>query len=183
MADGSGYDNTNSGIVFKPHDDQILSGSGKLNINGQETRVVMLFEQVSRDGKRELVLYQRVGPLFPNDRQDNEKAPQFSGPCDGPLSHMRIAAWKRSKDGRDFLSLKISERQQQGGGGGGGGQQGGNGWGGNQQGPQGGGYGNQQGGGYGGGTAHGGQQNHGGQQGYGNQRGGGGGYSDDEIPF
>ncbi|WP_138469856.1 DUF736 domain-containing protein [Poseidonocella sp. HB161398] len=166
MADGSGYDNTNSGMVFKPHHDQVLSGSGKLNINGQDTRIVMMYEQVSRDGQKQLVLYQRIGPLFPNDRQENERSPQFSGPCDGPLSHMRLAAWKRSKDGRDYLSLKISERQQQGGGQ----QGGGNGWG-----NDGGGYGQQ---GYGGGTAHNPQQQPPQQQ-----RAYGGGYSDDEIPF
>lgn len=118
MADGN-YDNTNSGIIFQPHQDQELSGQGKLNIEGREVRIIMVYEKLGRDKPPVQVLYQRLGPLFPNDKKGNDKAPDLSGPLDDFPNH-RLAAWRGEKDGRKYMSLKASLKQnasdQSGGG-------------------------------------------------------------------
>lgn len=107
MHDGSGYDNTNSGIIFQPHQDQTLSGQGKINIDGADHQLVIIRQPIKRDGALELVVYQKIGVLFVNEKKENEKAPQFSGPVDGGK---RLAAWTGEKDGRRYMSLKISDR-------------------------------------------------------------------------
>ncbi|WP_431299390.1 hypothetical protein [Tabrizicola sp. BL-A-41-H6] len=114
----SEHDSTNSGVFWRPHEDQILAGQGKLNINGTEGRIVIIKEQVKRDGEPQLVMYQKIGVLFPNDKKDNERAPDFSGPLDHVPNH-RVAGWAGNKDGRKYMSLKVSQtqpRDQQGGG-------------------------------------------------------------------
>jgi hypothetical protein len=107
----SDYDNTNAGIFWRPHNDQKLAGQGKLNVNGQDMKIVIVKEPIKRDGAPEMVVYQKIGVLFTNDRKDNDKAPDFSGPMDG---NMRLAAWKGEKDDRAFMSLKASVKQQSG---------------------------------------------------------------------
>lgn len=109
------YDNTNRGVIFTPHEEQTLSGQGKIDIEGSESRYIVMFEPVSRDGKKHLVLYERAGVLFPNDKKGNDKAPDFSGPLDRHPDY-RIAAWKKEKDGRKYMSLSASRREGQGGG-------------------------------------------------------------------
>lgn len=154
------YDNTNSGVVFTPHDDQRLSAQGRLNVYGADKRLVIIHEPIKRGGEPELVVYQKVGVLFRNDRKDNDRAPDFSGPVDLPEGH-RLAAWTGEKDGRRYMSLKIS-RKDGGGQSGGGGQRQTDGWSSVGQNLD------QQGRGRGGGSG---------------QSGGGGSYYDDDIPF
>lgn len=111
------YDDTNKGVSFQPYDNQQLRGSGKLNVEGNEHKIVLIREPVSRDGEPVLVVYQRMGVLFPNE-SDNEAAPQFSGPLDAH-KNKKVAAWlNETSDGRKYLSLKVSEKQGGGGGGG-----------------------------------------------------------------
>ncbi|MFD2175676.1 hypothetical protein [Rhodobacter lacus] len=153
-------DNTNSGVVFTPHDNQLLSAQGKLNVYGADKRLVVVHEPIKRDGGPELVVYQRIGVLFRNDRKDNDRAPDFSGPVDLPEGH-RLAAWTGEKDGRRYMSLKLSKKEGDGQGGGyngGRGQQRDDGWG-RSSGQQ---------NAYSGGSAN---------------TGGQGGYYDDDIPF
>jgi hypothetical protein len=119
MADG-GYDNTNSGVFFQPHDDQRLFGQGKLNIEGKDSRIVVVMEKINRDGPPLPVVYQRIGPLFSNDKKGNDKAPDRSGPMDTHPDH-RMAVWKGDKDGRKYFSMKVS-RKDAGNGSGNGGQ-------------------------------------------------------------
>jgi hypothetical protein len=114
MADGS-YDNSNSGVFFKPYDDQHLFGQGKLNIEGVENRIVVVRERLTRDGDLIPVVYQRLGPLFPNDKKGNDKAPDRSGPMDTHPDH-RMAVWAGEKDGRKYFSMKVSRKQQESGG-------------------------------------------------------------------
>lgn len=115
MPDGN-YDPTNSGVIFEPHQDQRFSGQGKLNVEGSESKYVVIYERLSRDKDPVLVLYKRAGVLFPNDKKGNDKAPDFSGPLDDHPDH-RVAAWKGMKDGRKYMSLKASLKQQAEGGG------------------------------------------------------------------
>ena len=108
----SDFDNTNSGVMFTPHADQNMIGQGKLNIEGTEDRVVFVKEKLTRDGEPTIVMYKRAGVLFGNDKKGNDSAPDYSGPIDAHPNH-RIAAWKGQKEGRAYLSLKVSEKQNQ----------------------------------------------------------------------
>ncbi len=112
------YDSTNSGVIFDPHQDQRFSGQGKLNVEGSEKKVILIYERLKKDGDPVLVMYERAGVLFTNDKKGNEKAPDFSGPLDNHPNH-RVAAWKGEKDGRRYMSLKASPKQSSGGNGGG----------------------------------------------------------------
>lgn len=110
----SDYDNTNSGVMFTPHADQRMIGQGKLNVEGGENRVVFVKEKLKRDGEPTIVMYRRSGVLFNNDKNGNDGAPDYSGPLDDYPNH-RIAAWKGEKEGRSYLSLRVSEKQNQNG--------------------------------------------------------------------
>jgi len=110
------YDNQNSGVIFRPHPDQQFAGQGKLNIRGVDHKVVTIKEPLKADGEPVYALYVRVGPLFPND-SENEAAPNFSGPMDGvpAFADLRCAAWSRMKDGKPYMSLAVSARREGGG--------------------------------------------------------------------
>ena len=105
----SDYDNTNSGVLFQPFNDQKLAGQGRLNIDGVDHKVCMVMEPLKKGGNPELVMYMRLGPLFKNDKGENANAPDRSGPVD-PFPNKRIAAWLKEKDGRKFYSLAISDK-------------------------------------------------------------------------
>ncbi len=102
------YDDTNSGVMFQPHVDQEFIGQGKINIEGQENRMIVIREKLSKDGSPTLVMYQRMGVLF-NNESDNEAAPAYSGPLD-QHPNLRVAAWRGDKDGRSYLSMRVSEK-------------------------------------------------------------------------
>ena len=50
--------------------------------------------------------------LFEENKEGNDSRPDYAGPIDDYATDkpMRIAAWKQSKDGKNYLSLKLSER-------------------------------------------------------------------------
>jgi len=106
----SDYDDTNTGVIFEPHPDQNFVGQGKVNVDGEDEFLMMIHQRLSRTGEPYLVLYRRAGVLFPNDKKGNDKAPDFTGPLD-LHPNKRIAAWQGLKDGRKYMSLKVSEKQ------------------------------------------------------------------------
>lgn len=114
MADG--YDNTNKGVMFRPYREQKFAGAGKLNIDGVDHKIVVVSEPLKQDGDPVLCVYARIGVLFPNDKNGNDKAPDHSGPLDSRPG-LKVAAWKHEKDGRPYLSLKVDQKQAKGGGG------------------------------------------------------------------
>ena len=109
MAD---YDNTNSGIAGKPWPEQKLLLNGKLNVFGEDMPIVIVTAETNA-GEKRLEVFQKIGVMFTNDKRDNEKAPDYSGPLDGLHQDWRIAGWRGEKDGRKFMSLKVSEKQKQ----------------------------------------------------------------------
>lgn len=116
MPDGD-FDNTNSGVFFMPHADQQFVGQGRLNIEGKDLRIVVVKEKLSRDGAPLMVLYQRLGPLFDNDKSRSgtpKTAPDKGGPLDDWPDH-RIAGWKGEKNGRRYMSLRVLRRGARGG--------------------------------------------------------------------
>lgn len=105
MAD---YDNTNRGAAFKPFPEQQLILQGKLNVMGEDGQVALIMAE-SRDGKKRIEVFQKIGCLFPNDKKGNEKAPDYSGPLDGLHQDWKIASWKEMKDDNAYMSLQVSE--------------------------------------------------------------------------
>lgn len=104
----SDFDDTNRGVAFTPFDTQQMILQGKINDNGNESRVVFVKDQ-TRSGKTVIGVYERVGTLFQNDKGENEKAPDYTG--DFGMSR-RLAAWRRSKDGKPYMSLSVSDKTQ-----------------------------------------------------------------------
>lgn len=61
---------------------------------------------------------ENTGVLFQNDKDGNEKRPDYRGKLNVEGVDFEIAGWKRlSKAGKPFLSLKISEPRQTSGSG------------------------------------------------------------------
>lgn len=105
------YDNTDRGSFFKPRADESLLVQGKLNSNGDEHRLVIVKASLP-DGGTARDLYVKVGTLYENDKSQNEKAPDFSGPIQLPNQEKRrLACWKTvSNDGNTkFLSGRIGD--------------------------------------------------------------------------
>lgn len=51
------------------------------------------------------------GVLFKNDKEGNEKRPDYTGKIDVGGTEMRLAAWLREGKSGKFLSLKVSEME------------------------------------------------------------------------
>lgn len=57
-----------------------------------------------------------TGTLFKNDKQGNEKRPDYTGKINIEGREMRLAAWLRtSKKGNKFMSLRVSDMEENGG--------------------------------------------------------------------
>lgn len=108
MAD---YDNTNSGAAFKPFDTMRMILQGKMNIEGNDRKIVLVADE-TKSGKRLVEVYQKVAVLFEEDKADNPARPDYAGPVEDYATNknMRIAGWKRDKDGNNYMSLQISEK-------------------------------------------------------------------------
>jgi hypothetical protein len=108
------YDNTNRGSAFPPKEDARMILEGKLDIQGRESRAVIV-KRPTKTGKDVLEVYQKVGAMWLNDRKKGDKDPDYTGVLeDGLHSDKRIAAWrKQSQSGQNFMSLSVSDKQQQ----------------------------------------------------------------------
>jgi hypothetical protein len=103
------YDNTNSGAAFPPFPTQTMILQGNVDINKKDHRIVCV-QNVTKDGRKTIEVYQKMGILFENDKKGNVQAPDYSGPLDDH-EKLRIAGWrKKAKDSdKMFISLKVSE--------------------------------------------------------------------------
>lgn len=109
----SDYDNTNRGAAFKPFPEMKFILQGKLQVqhNGydKETPVALIMQE-SKDGKKRIEVYSKIGVLFDNDKNGNDKAPDYSGPLDGIADNLRIAAWKEMKGDNAYMSFKVAPK-------------------------------------------------------------------------
>ena len=106
------YDNTDRGSFFKPRTDESLLVQGTLNSNGTDYRIVVVKASLP-DGGTARDVYAKIGTMYENDKSQNEKSPDFSGPVQLPNQEKRrIACWKTvSNDGNTkFLSARIGDR-------------------------------------------------------------------------
>ena len=55
-------------------------------------------------------MYEKIGVLFENDKKGNEAAPDYTGPFN---EFKRLAAWRKMKDGKPYMTFNVSEPQQQ----------------------------------------------------------------------
>jgi uncharacterized protein (DUF736 family) len=104
------YYNTNKGVAYKPFPEQNLILSGKLDVDGTQEQVAIISAE-SKDGKKRLEVFMKVGVLFPNEKKAEQKegAPDYGGPIQLDGEEKRLAAWKREKDGNKYMSMDISE--------------------------------------------------------------------------
>lgn len=107
------YDNSNSGIAGQPWPEQNFILHGKLSIHqgniAIEERPVALIKQQSKDGSNRIEVYQKVGVLFENEK-DNDNQPDYSGPMEGEYADLKIAGWRGEKNGNRYMSLKVSPK-------------------------------------------------------------------------
>lgn len=107
----SDYDNTNRGAAFPPFASQQMILQGKLNMEGEDNNVVLVRDE-TKSGKTIIGVYQRVGTLFQNEKK-NENQPDYTGPLELRLfnAEKRVAAWKKMKDGKPYLTMSVSDKQ------------------------------------------------------------------------
>lgn len=99
------YDNTDKGAAFPPFEDQKMILQGKLNSNGNDYKIVLV-KDVTKNDKKLIEVYAKIGVLFENET-DNDKAPAYTGPLEE--FDRRLAAWRGNKDGRNYLTMKVSD--------------------------------------------------------------------------
>ena len=105
----SKYDNTDSGAVFPPRDNHQMILSGKANNNGKDSQVIVT-KSTLPDGRVIMDIYEKTGTLFPNEKKTSDKAPDYTG----PVGTRRVAAWRKSKDNMNYMSLSFSDKMEGG---------------------------------------------------------------------
>ena len=105
------YDNTDRGAAFAPFETQKLILQGKVNDTGVDRKITLVKDQ-TREGKTIIEVYEKIGVLFENDKKGNEAAPDYTGPFN---EFRRLAAWRKMKDGKPYMTFNVSDSQKQGG--------------------------------------------------------------------
>ena len=105
----SQYDNTDSGAVFPPRDNHQMILSGKANNNGKDSQVIVT-KSTLPDGRVIMDIYEKTGTLFPKEKKTSDKAPDYTG----PVGARRVAAWRKSKDNMNYMSLSFSDKMEGG---------------------------------------------------------------------
>ena len=104
-------DNTNSGILYKNSDDWKIIQQGKLNIEGEEQRIIGVSRK-NKDGQPMVELYRAIGTLKKNEDKQSDKSPNAKGVVNKikDSGAMTISAWKEiSEAGTPYTSLKVRE--------------------------------------------------------------------------
>ena len=104
-------DNTNSGILYKNSDNWQIIQQGKLNIDGEEQRIIGVSRK-NKDGQPMVELYRAIGTLKKNEDKQSDKSPNAKGVVNKikDSGAMTISAWKEiSEAGNQYTSLKVRE--------------------------------------------------------------------------
>ena len=104
------YDETNRGVLFNISEDWSLIQQGKININGDQLRVIGV-KRLNKDGQEIVELYRAMGTLKKADR-NGDKDPYAKGVVNALVDKgaMIISAWKeKSERGNAYISLKLRE--------------------------------------------------------------------------
>tara|TARA_R100001460_G_scaffold32478_4_gene63686 strand:- start:13375 stop:13785 length:411 start_codon:yes stop_codon:yes gene_type:complete len=104
-------DNTNSGILFKNTDDWKIIQQGKLNIDGDEQRIIGVSRK-NKDGQPMVELYRAIGSMKKNEDKQSDKSPNAKGVVNKVMDKgaMTISGWKETSEaGNSYTSLKVRE--------------------------------------------------------------------------
>tara|TARA_R110001632_G_scaffold28199_7_gene75358 strand:+ start:1670 stop:2089 length:420 start_codon:yes stop_codon:yes gene_type:complete len=104
-------DNTNSGILYKNTDEWKVIQQGKLNLDGEEHRIIGVSRK-NKDGQPMVELYRAIGTLKANADKQGEKSPDAKGVVNKIMDQgaMTISAWKETSEaGNAYTSLKTRE--------------------------------------------------------------------------
>ena len=107
----SNRDNTNSGILFQNTDDWKIVQQGKLNLKGEEHRIIGV-NRKNKDGQPIVEIYRAMGTLKANDEKQGDKSPDAKGVVNviQDSGAMTISAWREKSDnGNSYTSLKVRE--------------------------------------------------------------------------
>ena len=109
----------NDGAAFPPFEDMNMILQGKMNVEGRDAKCVVV-RRVTQSGMEIMEVYEKVGALFKNDNA-KENSPDYTGkiyatadkkmPWTAPYTDKRLAAWRRMKDGKPYMSFAISDPQ------------------------------------------------------------------------
>lgn len=105
------YDNTNQGILFANTDDWIITQQGKINMNGNDERIIAI-QRNNKDGIPILEIYKAMGTLKKNEDKNNQDQPDAKGVINvlSNVKSMVISAWKKSNEkGNNYISLSIRD--------------------------------------------------------------------------
>ena len=105
------YDETNRGAAFTPFPTQQMILQGKVNVEGVDSKVVLVKDQ-TKDGRGIVEVYQKMAVMFDNDKKGNEAAPDYTGPMGDTR---RLAAWRKMKDDKPYMTFNVSDKQQNAG--------------------------------------------------------------------
>ena len=107
------YDNTNDGVAFPPFEDMNMILQGKMNVEGRDGKYTVV-RRVTQSGMEVMEVYEKVGVMFKNDNA-KDNAPDDTAdkqmPWSAPYTDKRLAAWRRMKDGKPYMSFAISDPQ------------------------------------------------------------------------
>ena len=113
------YDKKNDGAAFPPFEDMNMILQGKMNVEGRDAKCVVV-RRVTQSGMEIMEVYEKVGALFKNDNA-KENSPDYTGkiydtadkkmPWTAPYTDKRLAACRRMKDGKPYMSFAISDPQ------------------------------------------------------------------------
>ena len=107
----NGRDDTNSGILYKNSDDWQIIQQGKLNLDGEDHRIIGV-KRMNKDGQPIVELYRAIGTLKANNDKQGEKSPDAKGVVKKVIDKgaLTISAWKEtSEKGNAYTSLKCRE--------------------------------------------------------------------------
>lgn len=107
------YDDTNKGVLYanneKGKDKWIITNQGKLNIDGQEDRIIAV-RRKNKDGQYILELYKAMGTLKENENKNGDNDPDAKGIVNKLANEdsLSISAWKKvSKEDNPYINLAV----------------------------------------------------------------------------
>jgi len=105
------YDNRNKGAGFAPYPDQKFILSGKMDLQGNERKIVMM-AGTTKNGKNIIEVYQRCSIMF-EDTEASDGKPNYSGPLDDytmteTKDKMRMAGWRKEHNGNKMISFQVT---------------------------------------------------------------------------
>ena len=104
------YDQTNKGALWKVQDDYKVVRQGKINMNGNDRRVIAVSRK-NAQGKPIISLYEEIANIAPHEGEA-QNSPSAKGVIDIRKADTTksIGVWKKlKKDGEEFWSVSLSD--------------------------------------------------------------------------